>query len=76
MAQVSSCPEPEQMLMMHARGGFLAEWGRGRKLIPALCVMPEELGALVHLPLDPNLPIEHARAGGVPETSMGAGKRG
>lgn len=61
-------PNPAKMLEMHAKGGFLREWGEGRELIPVLCVTSEELPILVHLPQDPQLHgiVKFAMSGGLP----------
>jgi len=69
-------PNPAKMLELHARGGFLYDWGKGRELIPALCLTPEELPALVHLPSDPGLlgVVDYTRASGLPIGSEEAGK--
>lgn len=64
-------PDPARMLEMHANGGFLCDWGRGRELIPDLCVTSDELPLLVHLPQDPQLTgaIQYTRATGLPDVA-------
>ena len=71
-------PDPTRMLQMHAQGGFLHEWGKGRELIPVLCATTEELPTLVHLPQDPQLSgvIEYSRAGGLPSPAERTTKKG
>jgi hypothetical protein len=61
-------PDPTSMLQMHAAGGFLHDWGKGRELIPALCVTSEELPVLVHLPQDPQLidMVNYTMSSGLP----------
>ena len=61
-------PDPSKMLAMHAQGGFLREWGKGRELIPILCVTTEEMPILIHLPQDPTLSgvVTYSRSGGLP----------
>ena len=61
-----SIPDPQPFLEFHAKGGFLKPWGKGRELIPVLCLTPQELPVFVHLPTDPNLPVEYTRATGIP----------
>ena len=36
--RIRGVPDPTYFLDLHARGGFLKPWGRGRELIPAICV--------------------------------------
>ncbi|MEM2189615.1 MAG: hypothetical protein QXG35_09860 [Nitrososphaerota archaeon] len=64
--RIRGVPDPTYFLDLHARGGFLKPWGRGRELIPALCVTPHELPAIIHLPTEPSLPIEYARTPPLP----------
>lgn len=59
--RLRALPDPSFFLRLHAEGGFLREWGRGRELVPALCITPRELPAFIHLPSDPSLPVEYAR---------------
>jgi len=59
-------PNPTPFLEMHAKGGFLKAWGRGRELVPCLCLTPTELPVFIHLPTDPNLPVNWTRSVGVP----------
>ncbi len=62
-------PDPTEILKVHAANGGFGEWGRSRELIPVLCVTPEEMPLLVHLPQDPGLlgVVHYARSGGLPE---------
>lgn len=60
-------PDPAPFLTLHAKGGFLKDWGKGRELIPTLCLTPQELPIFVHLPTDPDLPIKYTRTGGIPQ---------
>ncbi|MDG6981811.1 MAG: hypothetical protein JRN51_11975, partial [Nitrososphaerota archaeon] len=71
-------PNPTKFLEMHAQGGFLREWGKGRELIPVLCATTEEMPILVHLPQDPQLSgvIEYSRAGGLPSPAEKSVKAG
>ena len=71
-------PDPSKMLQMHAQGGFLREWGKGREMIPVLCATTEEMPILVHLPQDPQLSgvIEYSRAGGLPSPAEKSVKAG
>lgn len=78
-------PDPTELLTLHAQGGFMTEWrawnqrkdgtveeGEGkRELIPALCLTPEELPLLVHLPTSPNLPIRYTRGTRLPQIAGG-----
>jgi hypothetical protein len=60
-------PDPAPFLTQHAKGGFLKEWGKGRELIPTLCLTPQELPIFVHLPTDPFLPVNYTREGSIPQ---------
>lgn len=71
-------PNPAKLLEMHAKGGFLRDWGKGRELLPDLCVTSEELPILVHLPQDPQLSgvVEYSRSGGLPSPAEMKGRVG
>ena len=60
-------PDPAPFLTLHAKGGFLKEWGKGRELIPTLCLTPQEMPIFVHLPTDPSLPVNYTREGSIPQ---------
>ena len=60
-------PDPKPFLELHAKGGFLRDWGKGRELVPAECVVPSELVLYLHLATDPTLPVEYTRTGAIPQ---------
>jgi hypothetical protein len=62
-------PDPTMFLEMHAKGGFLQPWEKGRELIPGFCITPDELANFIGFPTSATLPVSYARAGGLPQVA-------
>jgi len=60
-------PDPRPFLELHAKGGFLRDWGKGRELVPVECIVPSELVLYLHLATDPALPVKYTRTGAIPQ---------
>lgn len=61
--ETRSIPNPDVFLELHARGGFMRPWGKGREFVPCFCLTPGELPLFLGLPTDPDLPIAWTRPG-------------
>jgi hypothetical protein len=59
--------DPTEQLKVYAQTGCLGgEFGYERELIPALCLVPEEVPVFIHLPTEPGLPVNYTRTSFVP----------
>jgi len=63
-------PDPSSFLELHANGGFLQPWEKGRELIPVFCITPDELPNFIGFPTSAALPISYARGKGLPQVVL------
>jgi hypothetical protein len=63
-------PDPAAFLDMHAKGGFLQPWEKGRELVPVFCINPDELANFIGFPTSATLPISYARGKGLPQVAL------